>query len=182
MAERKAISKKKRFDVFKRDFFRCQYCGATPPGVILHVDHINPVAKGGGNSIDNLITSCEPCNLGKSATPLSDIPKSLQNRAADISEREAQIKGYNKILQAKADRIDAESWRVAAALDGSDYVETYNRDRLLSIRVFLERLSVVDVVQAAYITLAKWGDTSRDRAFRYFCGICWGKIREQGNG
>lgn len=45
---RKAISKKTRFEVFKRDRFTCQYCGATPPGVLLHIDHIHPVAEGGG--------------------------------------------------------------------------------------------------------------------------------------
>ena len=32
---REAVSKKRRFDVFKRDGFTCQYCGATPPGVLL---------------------------------------------------------------------------------------------------------------------------------------------------
>lgn len=171
-----------RFEVFKRDGFTCQYCGMTPPGVILHIDHINPVSMGGGNDIDNLITSCEPCNLGKSATPLTDVPKSMQDRASDIAEREAQIRGYNKILQDKADRIDAECWIVAAELEGEDYVESYNRKRLESIRMFLERLPVAEVKRAASITLARWGETSRDKTFRYFCGVCWRKIREQENG
>lgn len=48
MTKRKAISKKIRFEVFKRDSFTCQYCGEKAPDVILHVDHIDPVAKGGG--------------------------------------------------------------------------------------------------------------------------------------
>lgn len=39
MAERKSLSKKTRFEVFKRDSFECQYCGAHPPSTILHVDH-----------------------------------------------------------------------------------------------------------------------------------------------
>lgn len=46
-APRKAISKKTRFDVFKRDGFTCQYCGAHPPEVVLHIDHIIAVAEGG---------------------------------------------------------------------------------------------------------------------------------------
>lgn len=37
MTKRKSISKKVRFEVFKRDGFSCQYCGATPPGALLHV-------------------------------------------------------------------------------------------------------------------------------------------------
>jgi 5-methylcytosine-specific restriction endonuclease McrA len=56
---RKQISKKLRFEVFKRDSFKCQYCGNSAPDVILHVDHIEPISKGGDNSILNLITSTE---------------------------------------------------------------------------------------------------------------------------
>ena len=37
-----SISKKIRFEVFKRDGFTCQYCGKSPPGVTLEADHIKP--------------------------------------------------------------------------------------------------------------------------------------------
>ena len=47
MAERKTISKKIRFEVFKRDSFTCQYCGRMAPYIVLEVDHINAVANGG---------------------------------------------------------------------------------------------------------------------------------------
>jgi 5-methylcytosine-specific restriction endonuclease McrA len=50
---RKELSKKTRFEVFKRDAFRCQYCGQTPPTVILELDHIGPIA-GGGNEETHL--------------------------------------------------------------------------------------------------------------------------------
>jgi 5-methylcytosine-specific restriction endonuclease McrA len=69
---RKPISKTLRFEVFKRDSFRCQYCDAEAPNVLLHIDHIKPVAGGGTNELTNLITSCMPCNLGKSDRPLTD--------------------------------------------------------------------------------------------------------------
>lgn len=62
---RKPITKKLRFEVFKRDAFTCQYCGRMAPDVILDVDHINPVSNGGDNDIVNLITSCKDCNRGK---------------------------------------------------------------------------------------------------------------------
>ena len=35
------------------------------PGVVLHVDHVVPVAAGGTTSEDNLLAACEECNLGK---------------------------------------------------------------------------------------------------------------------
>jgi 5-methylcytosine-specific restriction endonuclease McrA len=69
---RKSLSKSLRFEIFKRDSFTCQYCGGKAPEVLLHVDHIEPVSKGGGNDLLNLITSCEPCNAGKSDRRLAD--------------------------------------------------------------------------------------------------------------
>lgn len=65
MSKRPAISASVRFDVLKRDRFTCQYCGAGAPDVVLHVDHKEPVAHGGKNHSQNLITACRDCNLGK---------------------------------------------------------------------------------------------------------------------
>jgi hypothetical protein len=69
----KAVSKKLRFDVFERDRFTCQYCGAMPPDVLLECDHIQALAKGGKTTIDNLITACEGCNRGKSDRELGHV-------------------------------------------------------------------------------------------------------------
>ena len=58
-----------RFQVLKRDDFRCQACGKSPsafPGLHLHVDHKVAWSNGGETTLDNLQTLCEPCNLGKS--------------------------------------------------------------------------------------------------------------------
>lgn len=93
MAERKPIGKKKRFEVFKRDKFTCQYCGRMAPDVILEVDHIKPVAEGGNNGILNLITSCRDCNRGKGKTLLSkneEVSKQ-QNRLLELAEKREQM-------------------------------------------------------------------------------------------
>lgn len=56
-----------RFDVLCRDGFRCRYCGVSvEEGALLHVDHVMPKSKGGADSLDNLVTACLDCNLGKS--------------------------------------------------------------------------------------------------------------------
>lgn len=90
---RKAISKKTRFEVFKRDGFACQYCGAKAPEVVLHVDHIKPVAGGGENDIMNLVTACAACNGGKGARPLDDKSAVERQRAqiAELDERREQL-------------------------------------------------------------------------------------------
>lgn len=65
-AERAKMSPSLRYNVLKRDHFRCQICGATQAdGVKLHVDHIVPIAKGGKTELSNLRTLCDRCNLGK---------------------------------------------------------------------------------------------------------------------
>jgi len=58
-----------RFNVMKRDNFKCRVCGTSPAkdhSVILHIDHIEPYSKGGETVMDNLQTLCQNCNLGKS--------------------------------------------------------------------------------------------------------------------
>jgi hypothetical protein len=64
--ERAKMSASVRYQVLVRDKATCQICGASKKdGVILHVDHILPVAKGGKSTLDNLRTLCDRCNLGK---------------------------------------------------------------------------------------------------------------------
>ncbi|MBE6701684.1 MAG: HNH endonuclease [Ruminococcaceae bacterium] len=65
----RAISDKLRYQVLKRDNFKCCACGASPakdPSVELHIDHIIPWSRGGKTTADNLQTLCSRCNLGKS--------------------------------------------------------------------------------------------------------------------
>ncbi len=61
----RAIAPRLRFEVLKRDGFKCVYCGRRPPEVRLHLDHVVPWSRGGRTSLENLPTACEPCNLGK---------------------------------------------------------------------------------------------------------------------
>jgi hypothetical protein len=93
MANREGISKKIRFEVFKRDKFTCQYCGAKSPEVVLNVDHINPVTNGGTNEILNLITSCFSCNSGKSDRTLADtsVVEKQRKQLELLQERREQI-------------------------------------------------------------------------------------------
>lgn len=63
-----------RMRILARDGRRCRVCGMTADdGVTLEVDHILPVAKGGGNEDENLWVLCRPCNSGKSDLLLPNI-------------------------------------------------------------------------------------------------------------
>lgn len=62
---RKGINLKLRYQIFKRDNFKCVICGNSAQESLLMVDHIIPVVKGGDNKESNLRTLCRDCNLGK---------------------------------------------------------------------------------------------------------------------
>jgi len=65
--QRALMTNSKRYDILKRDGFRCQICGRTQlDGAKLEVDHIIPVSKGGKTVMSNLQTLCDRCNIGKS--------------------------------------------------------------------------------------------------------------------
>ena len=82
MFERQTLTQRVRFEILKRDNFACRYCGATAPGVVLHVDHVHPVSRGGKNELENLVTACRDCNAGKGARPIED--RSAFTRQLDL--------------------------------------------------------------------------------------------------
>ncbi|MBM82941.1 MAG: restriction endonuclease [Planctomycetaceae bacterium] len=54
-----------RRNVFKRDRFRCQYCGTKPGTEELTIDHIVPRAQGGTSTWTNCVLACIDCNAKK---------------------------------------------------------------------------------------------------------------------
>lgn len=126
MANRQGLSRKIRFEVFKRDSFTCQYCGSKAPDVVLQVDHITPVAAGGSNDFLNLVTSCQPCNSGKSDRVLT-ASHSVTRRRSELEfleERRQQLQmlydWHLSLLKVDDDAVDlAQSlWFSSIAEDG----------------------------------------------------------------
>lgn len=91
---RKSLSKKLKFEVFKRDSFTCQYCGKSSPDAVLEIDHIKPLANGGSDELLNLVTACFDCNSGKGARELGDnsIIVKQQKQLEEMNERSEQLK------------------------------------------------------------------------------------------
>lgn len=103
MAERIMIGPKLRFEVFKRDNYTCQYCGKSGDGIKLHVDHIRPVASGGGNDRMNLITACAECNMGKGACELTE--QQLLQLEKRIAQREGKMVADGVFVETKSKRV-----------------------------------------------------------------------------
>jgi hypothetical protein len=183
MGERKPLGKKVRFEVFKRDGFTCVYCGSHPPNVILHCDHVVAVANGGGNDIDNLVTSCDACNFGKGARALTSIPKTLEQKAQVLREREEQIIAFNQLLADKRDRIEQSAWIIAESLLAAWGEEPghFRSDWFSSIERFVDALDIDEMIDAVQVATGKFR-YNQNKCFRYFCGVCWRKIRRAQDG
>lgn len=173
--KRKSISKRIRFEIFKRDGFCCAYCGSKPPEVILHVDHIVPVSKGGTNDILNLITSCLGCNIGKSNIDLTSAPVKINSMANDAKERSEQFKAYSEHLLLMNDLYNEMIDRVEAEYQKQHPNYMFTDKFRLSVKKFIIKLDVITVIDAMAYSASIFD--SRD-SLKYFCGICWNKIRE----
>lgn len=179
--KRQSLSKKARFEVFKRDAFTCQYCGNKPPSVILEVDHIKPVASGGCNDVDNLVTACFDCNRGKGARTLDLTPDTIELKMEIQKEKADQLKQYEKMLSAKKAVVTRKVNKLNKkyiSLNGNKF--KFSESFKLSAATFLSKLTYQEVESSLELAFQKINDP--EKVLTYFCGICWNKIRGDHNG
>lgn len=176
-----SLSKKIRFEVFKRDGFKCQYCGSNPPSVVLEVDHIEPVSKGGSDEIDNLITSCFDCNRGKSNRELTTLPQTTLEKTEQLKEKEEQYAEYKKVL-AKIKRREQKELDQIDQVYSSYFPDWCLNDRFKngSLKTFIKLLGFPVVESAMHTACGRIYDSNK--VIKYFCGICWNRINDKGNG
>jgi 5-methylcytosine-specific restriction endonuclease McrA len=72
-------------DIYSRQQGRCAYC-RIEVGTNYHVDHIQPLAKGGSNNPENLQICCASCNLRKSAKLPEKFSKELERQSQGSQE------------------------------------------------------------------------------------------------
>jgi hypothetical protein len=184
LTKRKTISKKIRFEVFKRDSFTCQYCGRMAPDVVLEVDHINPVARGGDNDIMNLLTSCFDCNRGKGKRKISDdaVIKKQQQQLKDLNEKRSQLdmmlkwkKELNSLLDTQVNEIE----NLLNEYTGHKYSEYGRNDCKKQIKEF----GFSEVYDSAMISIQTYYDPKKkDSAtlvFNKIGGICFNRRKQR---
>jgi hypothetical protein len=72
--QRALMTSKLRTEIKERDNYQCCSCNLSTkdePNLLLEIDHITPLSKGGMTTIDNLQTLCWKCNRSKGAKILS---------------------------------------------------------------------------------------------------------------
>ncbi len=172
-----------RFDVFKRDGFSCAYCGRKPPAVILEVDHVIPVADGGGDEYENLVTSCWDCNRGKGAKQLDERAPTInvEEQTELIWERERQLRAFHEAKREQAERRESqfgEVWDYWFDLYEATEMSQYHTPWKNSLRSYVEQLGVQEVKEAMEIAHDRFRWPS-SKAARYFAGVCKNKLAEQ---
>lgn len=170
MSERREpIPKKMRFEVFKRDSFTCQYCGRMAPDVILEVDHIKPVSKGGKTELLNLVTSCKDCNRGKGPRSLDDNSaiRKQQQQLKDLSDKNEQLemmlKWRDSIKDFKEKEVDA-------------FVKAFNEycgcglndNGKKNVRKMLKNYSIIELLDALDESVSEYYNGSSDSANEVF--------------
>ena len=167
-----AVSKRLRFEIFRRDNHACRYCGAGAPDAALTVDHVIPVALGGTDEPTNLVTACADCNAGKTSMPpdaeiVDDVRADAARWSAAMQTAAELSAAQTRSREAYVDEvIEAWQWyrkRVPRGLNAS--IGRFH-DAGLPVSVCVE---MVDVAFAAYGV--------QDRV-SYFAGCCWARIRE----
>ena len=183
---RKSTGKKLRFEIFKRDGFRCVYCGCTPVQTVLRIDHVIPVAGGGSNKPENLVTSCHDCNAGKGAVALDKkLPKPMLAEADH--DHVDQIREFLKVQKEIADArraVATEIWRHWESVVGGMTEDMFNRLIGLTQEWPYDKL-----IEAINITARKLGATNAEFSpykasgqAKYFHGILRKWRLEAGNG
>lgn len=98
-AERSVVFSRR--NIFKRDRYTCQFCGAQPGPGELTVDHVFPKSRGGRSTWENCVLACVACNKRKAdRTP----------QEAGMRLRRTPKKPTWKALAQVAPKLRCESW------------------------------------------------------------------------
>lgn len=176
------ISTRTRFEVLKRDGFKCRYCGRTSMSVVLHVDHVVPVSGGGSDEPINLIAACADCNLGKSNVSLEDSRLAERANGDELVEHAAQVRDYlERVKELQAAKEEVYMWL------SQTYEEHIGEPPLVDLhkrwRAILDQHSIESVVAAIEATGRKFrtaykGRNSGINQMRYLYGVLR-KLREE---
>ena len=140
-----AISKRLRFEILRRDGFKCVYCGAAPSENELHVDHVVPVALGGDDAPGNLVACCVDCNIGKASTSADappDLPDNYQTaveEAAALRERREALLAQESLLVEEIQEEFRSYWKHPQTWPYANSVRGWLRDfTVTEIKEFIE--------------------------------------------
>lgn len=184
MTKRETISKKIRFEVFKRDNFTCQYCGRMAPDVVLEIDHINPIDNGGDNDIMNLITSCFECNRGKGKRKLS-VNTELKKQQEQLKFLNKKRQQFEMMLEWKKELSKFEDEQVNKIVEIflNKTNHEFNEIGKMLCKRWIKKYSFEEVYEATISSIEQYYDlndtNSLDKTFNYIERICINRKKQK---
>lgn len=178
-----AVSKRLRYEILRRDNHTCRYCGASAPDVKLTVDHVLPVALGGGDAPTNLVTACRDCNAGKSSSnpdqPLVDDVSADALRWAKARALASEQMWQHDVTRNAQIADLLEFWGDRFRSDYAD-VPPVPVDAEQAIRTWLDcGLREKEMLHLIHYAVApKHGRVAWNNLWNYFAGCCWTRLRE----
>lgn len=191
------VSKRLRYEVFRRDNYGCRYCGATAPDAKLTLDHVIPTVLGGPDTPKNLVTACSDCNSGKTSSnpdaPLVEdvtaddlrwaqaIKRAGEQMLADVCSVNEALSHFDGYWEDSGETTDPSGETTDPYAPPLWRPQSWAR----SIQGFLRSglpfgviVEMVDVTMSRVATVGV-GRVKRDEAWRFFCGCCWKAIADQ---
>jgi hypothetical protein len=174
-----AVTQRIRYEVLRRDGYRCRYCRTSEESATLTVDHVLPTALGGTDDPANLVAACVDCNAGKTSTapdgPLVDdvaadavrwaraITQAAEEAALDRSAREKKLTEFTDVW---------DRWKYP---DGQS--EPRPTNWAASVESWMKAgLTIPDLKELADIAL---GNSRITDSWRYFAGCCWKRVKQR---
>lgn len=169
------VSKRTRFEVFRRDKYACRYCRSTENE--LTIDHVVPIALGGTDDPSNLVACCRDCNSGKSsaspdASLVSDVDEDAARWAAARARAAAKI-AQSEVEAAARRRPFLDEWqgwdKSCSFLPGDweNSVDYWLRDGI----------TMAQIIKAHDIACSARSVGSAD-VFRYMAGVVRNWLRD----
>jgi hypothetical protein len=178
-----AVSKRLRFEILRRDNHTCRYCGASAPDVQLRIDHVLPEALGGLSVPENLVTSCEPCNSGKSSVApdqpiVADVRQSDLLWAQAMAEARAIRADMTEMREGYAIHFETmwSKWKIGSGQFGKPI--PLPGDWRATLYRFYEADVAIEDIQYAVTSAMGASGVRPENTFRYFCGVVWNILRE----
>lgn len=173
------VTKRLRYEILRRDGYACRYCGAKAPEATLTVDHVTPKALGGTDDPTNLVAACRDCNTGKTSSspdgPLvADVADDALAWAARVRRALAAMHEADQAVQAATNRF-ADAWGHHQMALGIGPMDPSFPE---SVRTFFAAGLSLPMLLAIAERTALNDRVRPGEHWRYFCGTCWGTIRE----
>ena len=94
-----------KHDIFENSDGRCYYCGVLV-GENWHAEHLQPKSQGGKYNKENIVVSCQICNLRKHCNTVEEFRLILKMRV--LRELRRNLEVYKKLILPYIKKTDQE--------------------------------------------------------------------------